>query len=65
MGTNELPIIGLVPFSNILSVPRSLDIAPLVNGTWLHEGEAKQRRILPVWLHRILNLNYKNLLLVN
>ncbi|WP_215904551.1 DUF2000 domain-containing protein, partial [Acinetobacter junii] len=25
MGTDDLPIIGLVPFSNILSVPRSLD----------------------------------------
>ncbi|WP_127472473.1 phosphate acetyltransferase [Acinetobacter colistiniresistens] len=46
MGTDELPIIGLVPFSNILSVPRSLDIAPIINGTWLHQGEAKQRRIL-------------------
>ncbi|ENX18001.1 phosphate acetyltransferase [Acinetobacter sp. CIP 64.2] len=46
MGTDELPIIGLVPFSNILSVPRSLDIASIINGTWLHQGEAKQRRIL-------------------
>ena len=46
MGTDDLPIIGLVPFSNILSVPRSLDIASVVDGTWLHEGEAKQRRIL-------------------
>ncbi len=46
IGTDELPIIGLVPFSNILSVPRSLDIATVVNGTWLNEGEAKQRRIL-------------------
>ena len=46
MGTDELPIIGLVPFSNILSVPRSLDIAAIVEGTWLHQGEAKQRRIL-------------------
>ncbi|MGY3821302.1 phosphate acetyltransferase [Acinetobacter haemolyticus] len=46
IGTEALPIIGLVPFSNILSVPRSLDIAPIVNGTWLHQGEAKHRRIL-------------------
>ena len=46
IGTAELPVIGLVPFSNTLSVPRSLDIAPIVDGTWLHMGEAKQRRIL-------------------
>ena len=46
IGTEDLPILGLVPFSNILSVPRSLDIAEIINGTWLHQGEAKQRRIL-------------------
>ncbi|RLZ09976.1 phosphate acetyltransferase [Acinetobacter sp. 2JN-4] len=46
IGTEALPIIGLVPFSNILSVPRSLDIAEIVNGTWLHQGDAKHRRIL-------------------
>ncbi|MDR7017395.1 phosphate acetyltransferase [Acinetobacter sp. 3657] len=46
IGTEALPIIGLVPFSNILSVPRSLDIAEIINGTWLHQGDAKHRRIL-------------------
>lgn len=31
IGTSELPIIGLVPFSNILiKVPRSLDIATIL-----------------------------------
>lgn len=46
IGTDALPIIGLVPFSNILSVPRSLDIAPIIDGSWIHQGDAKSRRIL-------------------
>ena len=46
LGTQELPIIGMVPFSNILSVPRTLDIASVIDGEWVHQGEAKQRRIL-------------------
>ncbi len=45
-GSNDLPIIGLVPFSNTLSVPRTLDIAHVIDGQWVHQGEAKTRRIL-------------------
>ncbi|PVA02603.1 phosphate acetyltransferase, partial [Acinetobacter nosocomialis] len=45
-GSNDLPIIGLVPFSNTLSVPRTLDIANVIDGQWVHQGEAKTRRIL-------------------
>ncbi|MBK0064639.1 MULTISPECIES: phosphate acetyltransferase [unclassified Acinetobacter] len=46
LGTKELPIIGMVPFSNTLSVPRTLDISSVIDGEWVHLGEAKQRRIL-------------------
>ena len=46
LGTADLPVIGLVPFSNTLSVPRTLDIAPLIQGEWIHQGEARQRRVL-------------------
>ncbi|WP_120429169.1 phosphate acetyltransferase [Acinetobacter baylyi] len=46
LGTTTLPIIGLVPFSNTLSVPRTLDIASIIEGDWIHQGEAKHRRIL-------------------
>jgi len=46
LGTSDLPIIGLVPFSNTLSVPRTLDIARLIQGEWIHQGEARQRRVL-------------------
>lgn len=45
-GSSDLPIIGLVPFSNTLSVPRTLDIANVIDGQWAHQGEAKTRRIL-------------------
>lgn len=33
LGTTTLPIIGLVPFSNTLSVPRTLDIASIIEET--------------------------------
>ena len=46
LGTTTLPIIGLVPFSNTLSVPRTLDIASVIEGDWIHQGEARHRRIL-------------------
>ncbi|HDA9572557.1 phosphate acetyltransferase [Acinetobacter baumannii] len=45
-GSSDLPIIGLVPFSNTLSVPRTLDIASVIDGQWINQGEAKTRRIL-------------------
>ncbi|MBF7688862.1 phosphate acetyltransferase [Acinetobacter rathckeae] len=46
IATPSLPIVGLVPFSNILSVPRTLDIADALNATWLNQGKAKKRRVL-------------------
>ena len=46
IGTAALPIVGLVPFSNTLSVPRTLDIASSINATWVNEGTAAQRRVL-------------------
>lgn len=44
--TEAYHLIGVVPFSNSLSVPRTWDIAQQLNATWLNEGEAKQRRVL-------------------
>lgn len=44
--TDQYHLIGVVPFSNSLSVPRTWDIAQQLNATWLNEGEAKQRRVL-------------------
>lgn len=45
IGNKTLPIIGLVPFSNTLSVPRISDLAQHIQATWLNQGEA-QRRVL-------------------
>lgn len=45
IGSEQFPIIGLVPFSNTLSVPRTLDIAEVLNAEWLNMGEAEQRRV--------------------
>lgn len=44
--TDQFQLIGVVPFSNSLSVPRTWDIAQQLNASWLNEGEAKQRRVL-------------------
>lgn len=46
LGTQQLPIIGLVPFSTTLSVPRTLDIARAIEASWVNEGFAAQRRVL-------------------
>ena len=45
LGGQHLPIIGLVPFSNTLSVPRISDLALHIQATWLNQGE-QQRRVL-------------------
>ncbi|WP_298141783.1 phosphate acetyltransferase [uncultured Acinetobacter sp.] len=45
IGGKNLPIIGLVPFSNTLSVPRLSDLAQHIQATWLNAGE-NQRRVL-------------------
>ena len=44
--TEKFHLIGVVPFSNSLSVPRTWDIAQQLGATWLSEGAAKQRRVL-------------------
>lgn len=46
IATPSLPIIGLVPLSDTLSAPRTLDIADTINGTWLNHGKANKRRVL-------------------
>ncbi len=45
-GSDSFHLIGVVPFSNTLSVPRTWDVATALNAVWLNEGEAKQRRVL-------------------
>lgn len=46
IGSENFPVIGMVPFSNTLSVPRISDIALHIQAEWLNLGEAKQRRVL-------------------
>ena len=46
IGSEKLPVIGLVPFSNTLSVPRMSDIAQHIQAEWINLGEAQQRRVL-------------------
>lgn len=46
LGSENFPVIGLVPFSNTLSVPRMSDLAAHISAHWINEGEAKQRRVL-------------------
>lgn len=46
LGSERCPIIGLVPFSNTLSVPRMSDLAAHISAYWINEGEASQRRVL-------------------
>ena len=43
--TDAFRLIGVVPFSDSLSVPRTWDIATELDATWLNVGEAKTRRI--------------------
>ena len=45
LGTTNLPVIGLVPFSSTLSVPRISDLAAHIQATWLNPGD-QQRRVL-------------------
>ena len=46
LGTDSLPVIGLVPFSNSLSVPRMSDLAQQIQADWINRGEAEHRRVL-------------------
>lgn len=43
--TEAFRLIGVVPFSDSLSVPRTWDIAAELDAKWLNVGEAKSRRI--------------------
>ncbi len=43
--TDQFRLIGVVPFSDSLSVPRTWDIAAELDATWLNVGDAKTRRI--------------------
>lgn len=44
--TERFQLIGTVPFSDSLSVPRAWDVALALGATWLNEGDAKNRRVL-------------------
>ncbi|WOE30504.1 MULTISPECIES: phosphate acetyltransferase [unclassified Acinetobacter] len=46
IGSMQLPILGLVPFSNTLSVPRVSDLAAQIQADWINSGEAHLRRVL-------------------
>ena len=46
IGKDCMPVIGLVPFSNTLSVPRMSDLAAHISAEWINQGEAAQRRVL-------------------
>ncbi len=46
LSSTQFPVIGLVPFSNTLSVPRMSDLAAHISAHWINQGEAKQRRVL-------------------
>lgn len=45
IGTAQFPLIGMVPFSNTLSVPRTVDVADVIGADWLNLGDAEQRRV--------------------
>ncbi|KPQ26560.1 phosphate acetyltransferase [Halomonas sp. HL-93] len=46
LATDKFHLIGVVPYSNALSAPRTLDVARALNATLLNEGEAASRRVL-------------------
>lgn len=46
LGSEKLPVIGLVPFSDTLSVPRISDLASHISAEWINQGEASKRRVL-------------------
>lgn len=48
--TDKFRLIGVVPFSDSLSVPRTWDIAAELDATWLNVGDAKTRRITDISL---------------
>ncbi|WP_201587738.1 phosphate acetyltransferase [Psychrobacter jeotgali] len=48
--SEQFRLIGVVPFSDTLSVPRTWDIAAELDATWLNVGDAKTRRITDISL---------------
>ncbi|MDO5768573.1 MAG: phosphate acetyltransferase [Psychrobacter sp.] len=48
--TDKFHLIGVVPFSTTLSVPRTWDVAGELDAKWLNIGEAKSRRITNISL---------------
>ena len=46
LATDRFHLIGVVPFSDTLSVPRTKDVAEALGARWLNEGEAASRRVL-------------------
>ncbi|UXZ53321.1 phosphate acetyltransferase [Halomonas sp. 7T] len=46
LATDSFHLIGVVPYSNTLSAPRTLDVARALNAKMLNEGEAASRRVL-------------------
>lgn len=43
IGTDQFQILGLVPFSNTLSVPRIQDVAEAIDARWLNRGDDQRR----------------------
>lgn len=43
IGTDQFQILGLVPFSNTLSVPRIQDVAEAIEARWLNRGDDQRR----------------------
>lgn len=48
--SDDFHLIGVVPFSDTLSVPRTWDVAAELGAKWLHVGDAKQRRVTNISL---------------
>ncbi|MDR5906947.1 phosphate acetyltransferase [Franzmannia qiaohouensis] len=46
LATDRFHLIGVVPFSDTLSVPRTRDVAEALGARWLNQGEAASRRVL-------------------
>lgn len=46
LATDRFHLIGVVPYSNTLSAPRTLDVARALNAKLLNEGDASSRRVL-------------------
>ncbi len=43
--TDKFHLIGVVPYSDTLSIPRTWDIGQALGATWINQGDAKNRRV--------------------